>query len=516
MDDADATKGTAEAAPRRPADLALSAPIDTVAMDKHLVGGIAWTAAARWSTQILTWTCLLIVARLVTPADFGLVGMAGVYLGLAATFSEFGFGTALITLSDLTVDDIAQINTFSVVSGLIGFLLSCALARPIGWFFRSPQLPAVIVVMSIAFLIAGFRTVPCSLLQKEFKFKQLSVIETVAALTQSLCILVLAWMGRGYWALVVGSVTGAVISTALNVALRPRGFARPRLESIGHAVKFSWQLLVARLSWRVYSDADFLVAGRMLGATPLGLYTFAWNVATLPVEKVTTLVGQVMPAVFSANQSDRAGLCRYLRSVTEALSLVTFPAAIGLGLTAPEFVPLVLGKSWSGVIAPLVILAFYASIRSVSSLLGPLLTALRETRFLMWDNLAAAVIMPIAFYVGSRWGPPGIAWGWIVGYPFIILPLYFRMFRKIGMSTATYLAAMRPALNGSLAMIALVSVLRWSMPPGWPLPARFAMELAAGGAAYLIVLSVLHADRMRSFLSFYRRIRASNSANGTG
>ena len=106
-------------------------------MDKHLVGGIAWTAAAKWSSQILTWVCLLIVARILLPSDFGIVSVAGVYLGLVAIFSEFGFGSAVITLRDLTPDEIAQINTFSVISGMLGFLVSCALAIPIGWFFRS-------------------------------------------------------------------------------------------------------------------------------------------------------------------------------------------------------------------------------------------------------------------------------------------------------------------------------------------------------------------------------------------
>jgi|HubBroStandDraft_1064217.scaffolds.fasta_scaffold09397_3 O-antigen/teichoic acid export membrane protein len=509
-------KGTTEAAPLPASEPTSSVPIDTVAMDKHLVGGIAWTAAAKWSSQILAWACLLIVARKLMPSDFGLIGMAAVYLGLVNIFSECGFGSAVITLRNLTVADIAQINSFSVISGMIGFLISCALAQPLGWFFRSPQLPAVVVVMSTALIISGFKTVPYSLLQRELEFKRLSVIDTATAVTQSLCILVLAWMGAGYWALVLGNLAGVAISTGLNVALRPRGFASPRLQSIGHALSFSWQVLVARLSWNFYSDADFLVAGRVLGVTPLGAYTFAWNLATLPVEKVTSLVAQVTPAFFSATQSDSGGLYRYLRALTEALSLVTFPASIGLALIAPEFVTLVLGKSWSGVIAPLEVLAFYGSIRSISALLGPLLTALRETRLMMWNNLAAAVVMPTAFYVGSHWGASGIAWGWIVAYPFIALPLYLRTFRRIGMSVRTYVDALRPALNGSLAMIVAVSVLRWAIPPTWPLYVRFGMELTGGGAAYLIVLSVLHADRLRSFVSLYRRIRASNSAIATG
>ena len=495
---------------------ASSAPIDTVLMDKHLVGGIAWTAAAKWSSQILTWLCLLIVARLLVPSDFGIVGMTGVYLGLVAVFSEFGFGSAVITLRDLTIDEIAQINTFSAISGSVGFIVSCALATPIGWFFRAPALPAVIVVMSTSFLITGFKTVPSSLLQREFKFKRLSLIDTVAAVTQSLCVLLLAWRGAGYWSLALGTVIAALVSTILNVASRPSGFARPRLKSIAHALNFSWQVLVARLSWNLYSDADFLVAGRVLGATALGAYTFAWNLATLPVEKVTGLVGQVTPAFFSANQADLGGLRRYLLTLTEGVALVTFPATIGLGLLAPDFVTLALGERWSGVIAPLEVLAFYGSVRSVSALLGPLLTAMRETRFLMWINVMAVVLMPTAFYFGSRWGPAGIAWGWILAYPLVALPLYVRTFRKIGMSVRKYFVALRPALDASLAMILGVGVLKWAVTPAWPLYVRFAIEVTGGAAVYLIVLSVLHGDRLRSFLRLYQNIRASDSATAFG
>lgn len=484
---------------------------DAAVMDKHLLGGIAWTAAAKWTSQMLTWLSLLIIARILEPRDFGVVGVAGVYLGLIAVFSEFGFGSAVVTLRDLTVNEIAQINTFSVISGAVGFLVSCALAIPVGRFFRSPELPAVIVVMSTNFLILGFKTVPSSVLQKDFRFKRLSLIDSLAAITQSLCVLLLAWLGRGYWALVLGSVAGAMVATALNVASRPWGFERPRQNSIAHAVNFSWQVLVTRFSWILYSDADFLVAGRVLGTTALGAYTFAWNLATLPVEKITALVGQVTPAFFSANQTNYNALRRYLQSLTEAVSLVTFPATIGLGLVAPEFIGLFLGSRWSEAVAPLEVLAFYGSFRSVSALLGPLLTALRETRFLMWINIAAAVLMPLLFYVGSRWGPSGIACGWIVGYPLIALPLYRKAFRRVGMPFGNYLVAIRPALNASLAMILAVGALKLAIPREWPMYLRFGIEVITGAIAYLIALLALHMDRLRAFLEFYRRLRPSNN-----
>jgi O-antigen/teichoic acid export membrane protein len=233
------------------------------------------------------------------------------------------------------------------------------------------------------------------------------------------------------------------------------------------------------------------------------------------VEKITALVGQVTPAFFSANQTDYNALRRYLQSLTEAVSLVTFPATIGLGLVAPEFIGLFLGSRWSDAVGPLEVLAFYGSIRSVSALLGPLLTALRETRLVMWTHIAAAVFMPLLFYVGSRWGPLGIACGWIVGYPFIVLPLYRKAFRRVGMPFRNYLVAIRPAVDASLLMILAVIAMKLVLPGQSPLYLRLGIEVVAGAAAYLIVLLVFHIDRLRGFIDFYRRVRASkNQAAG--
>ena len=455
----------------------------------------------------LSWASMLVVARLLLPSDFGLVGMAVVYLSFVQKFSEFGFGSAVITLRDLTDDQVAQINSFSVFSGVVGFLISCAAAIPLGWFFRASQLPAVVVAMSTAFLMSGFQTVPYSLLQRDLRFKLLSVMETVTALAQALATLVLALLGLEYWALVVGNLVSAAVSTGLTVACCPCGFARPRLHSIRHALKFSWQVLVARLAWNFYTDADFLVAGRVLGAAPLGAYTFAWNLATMPLEKISTLVGRVTPALFSAVQTEHGALHRYLRNLTEALSWITLPATLGVALTAREFVTLALGKKWLGAIAPLELLAFYASFRSITTLLGPILTALRETRFVMWDNLAAVVLLPSAFYVGSHWGTAGIAWAWIIAYPLVAAPLYSRVFRRIRMSTREYLGAVRPALNGSMAMVVVVGALKWALPWAWPLYFRFGLEVLAGAITYVLVMVTLHGDRLRAFRGLLQRSR---------
>src|SRR5579862_4765562 len=221
-------------------------------MDQHLVRGILWTAAARWSSQIVSWGSLVVITRFVSPSDFGLVAMANLYLQFARIVSYIGFGSAAITLRDLAEQEIRQINMFCVLAAIVMFLLSCAVARPLGAFFRSPHLPAVVAVMSVTVLVAGVQTIPSSLLQRQFRFKLLSWIQGASTLVQALITLVLACLGYGYWALVDGIVVGAVLSAAVLVCYAPRGFARPRLNSIHHALKFSWEVLVSYLSWAFY------------------------------------------------------------------------------------------------------------------------------------------------------------------------------------------------------------------------------------------------------------------------
>jgi O-antigen/teichoic acid export membrane protein len=480
---------------------------DIAAMDKCLVEGVIWTASAKWTTQVISWVSMLIIARLLSPSDFGLVGMAAVYFALAQNFSEFGFGTAVVTLRDLTDEQVRGINTFCLLSGLAAFALSCALAVPLGMFFRSPQLPAVAVTMSVTFLISGFQTVPYALLQKELKFRLLSMIDAAKILAQALSVLVCALLGFRYWSLVIGNVVAAATGAILPLAFRPTGFVRPRFHSIKRAVTFSWHVLVSRMAWSLYSDADFIIAGRTLGAAPLGAYTLAWNLANAPVEKITSLVTRVTPAFLSAVQTDHASLRRYLRTLTKGISLITTPLTLGLALTAREFVPLALGVKWESATVPLELLAVYASFRSITALLGQVLIALGDTRFVMWNTMAALLFLPTAFFIGSGWGATGIAWAWILGFPFVVFPLYMRTFSGIEMEIGEYMGAVLPALKGSLAMTAVVLLLKWLLHSGWPLYLRFGIEVLAGGTAYVLTLTGFHRYRFSVFWNFVRALR---------
>jgi O-antigen/teichoic acid export membrane protein len=483
-----------------------AAATSTTDLDRSLATGIAWSATAKWSSQLISWASFLVVTRMLAPSDFGLVGMALLYCGLLQLVTD-AFGTAVTTLRDLTGEQLAQLNTVAAMSGLVACLISCAVAVPLGYFFRSPRLSLVVVVMSSMFLVSGFRTVPYSLLYRDMRFRLLSVLDAVQAVVQALTMLTLAWLGFRYWTLVLGNMVGIAVLAALQISRRSYRFAWPRFRAIKNALIFSRHIMVSSLSWYGHTNADFLIAGRMLGQAALGAYTLAWTLATIPLEKVTAVVSNVSYAYFSASQNDNAALRRYLRILTEGLSIVTFPATIGLALVANDFVYLFLGTKWQAAILPLEVLGFYASFRCIVTLLPSILNVTGESRFAMRTMQGALILMPCAFYVGSHWGPAGIAYGWVVAYPVVAACLYWRVFRRIEMPWRGYLEAIRPAVTGCLVMAATVEVMKRTFISSFSSPIRLGLEVLAGAAAYLTTLTLLHHDRLLLFWNFVKAMR---------
>lgn len=474
-------------------------PADQKALDKVVVGGLAWTAGVKWASQLLTWAITIIVARLLTPADFGLVGMAAIFLGLITLLNEFGFGTAVVTFQGLADKELAQLHTICVLLGLLSFLVSCAFAVPLGIFFRAPRLPMVIVVTATGFLVVAYRTVPYAVLQKEMRFKLLAILEGIQVVAQSISTLIFAVLGFGYWALVLGGLVGKVASSAMPFVYKPLWFARPRWESIERELRFSWHVIVGRLYYYAYDNADILIIGRVLGEVPLGAYSLAFNLAHLPADKFATLIVRVAPSLFAAVQNDLVALRRYLRNLTQGISLVIFPAGIGTAMVAPEAVHLLLGKKWEAAIAPLQILALYACFRAIRTLISPLLNALAQPQVVRRNNLLVLALLPFSFYIASHRSIAAVAACWILIFPILSLPLFLAGLKRLEMSKREYLMALWPALSSSLPMVLAVVLLKWSLSGSVPLYVLLGSEVLAGAAIYSLTLFVFHRQRVLAF-----------------
>ena len=477
----------------------LAARSDARALDPSLLRGVAWTAGARWASQGLNWVAWLVVARLLSPEDYGLVGMAAIYLGLVTLLSEFGLGTAVLAVRELSGEQLSQLNGLAVIVGLASLLASCAVAIPLGHFFRAPQLPPVVAAMSATFVITSFKTVPFALLQRDLRFKALALIDLSQALLVAISMVGFAVAGFRYWTLVCGALLGALISTTAVLRLKRLPLAWPRPTALTRATTLSFDVLIGRLCWYASANADFLVAGRVLGKAALGFYNVGWTLASVPVDKITTLVAQVTPAFLAAVQRDRVALRRYVLGITEGIALITFPLALGLALVSRDLVLVILGSKWEGTIAPLRLLAAYAAFRSIMPLLPQVLQIIGDSRFEMWRMVAAAVAMPASFYVaGQRWGAVGLAMAWILVDPLLAVPLYRRLLSRIELSLRAYCVALWPAVSATALMGAVVLgvALFSGTREGGAAGLRLAAEIGAGVITYGLACLVLHRGRL--------------------
>jgi len=476
-------------------------------MDLSLAHSLAWRVTTSWSSQVLSWASFLIVVRLLAPSDFGIAAMAIVFLPYLRYVGEIGIPTTVLTFRDMTDDQLAQLNTVGLGFALGCFGIAVALAHPLAAFFRIPKLAPVTIVACLALVPQGFRNVSEGLLNKDMRFGLLSWFEAVRSIVAAGSTLALAYFGYGYWALILGNLIATFVRSILVIGARPHGFAIPRLGSIGKELRFGWHVLVSFLAWSSYERLDNVTAGRVLGQAALGFYAMAWNLATSPLDKVTSLVTSIIPSYFAAVQHDLAALRRYLRTLTEGVALATFPAAIGLALVARELIPLALGNRWRDAIFPLEVLAVYTAFRSIVALLPKVLNSVGNARFVMWNDLRALIILPIAFFIGSHWGIGGIAFGWVLAYPLVAVPLYWKTFTTIGMTMDEYIRGLRPALDATIVMSAAVLLLKWKVPLGHSLVLRLVVEIAAGGAAYAATLLLLHRKRVTALLQMVRSFR---------
>lgn len=502
-----------EASPKTPTATTPADP-STHALDRSLVMGIAWTGGMKWAIQVLSWASTIVIARILTPADFGLMGMATVYLGLVALINEFGLTAAILRGRDLTDHQLAQLGGFGVCIGAAFAATSVALAYPIGAFYGEPTVRTIILILSLNFVFASLGVLPRALLSRDLKFHVLAWIDGTTNAVQIAMTLVLAFMGFGVYSLVFGSLMASATGATLALVTRGHRLAWPTpLRSVAASIRVGWHVVVGRLAWYTYQNADFAIVGRVLGKAVLGAYTLGWEIATLPVERISALVGQVTPGVFSAVQSDRPALRRYYLAVVSGLSFITFPAALGLTLTAPVLVPAVLGDRWEAAIVPLQLLAFYGGVRSIDTVTPQILIYTGHSRESMWYTVLAAVVLPILFLIGTRFGAPGVAAVWIVAYPVVVIPTYRIAFRVLELSPAAYFRNLWPAVSSTLVMAGAVLLARWGLRAiGVGTRTALFAEVGTGAVVYTLTVLIAHRDRARAFLALLRRARVERDA----
>jgi PST family polysaccharide transporter len=460
---------------------------DVSQLDHSLVTGVAWTAIMRWVSQAISWISTLYVARILTPGDYGLVAMASIPIGLARLVEDLGLDAIIVQDRSLT-----RIELF-----LTGLFL--ALSVPVSAYFNEPAVTALICALSLTFVIDSFQILPRALLQRDLQFRRLAWLYGLQALVGAAVAAACATGGLGYWSLVISTLSGNGFLAFAMCISRPYLPAWPQEPSrLARAFLSGWHMIVSRAGWYAYSNADSTLIGRFLGKDALGVFGFSMTFAILPLQEVTTQVSKVTPGIFSSIQTDRISLRRYFLMLTEAISYLTFPMSFGLALTADDLVLFALGDKWTAVILPLQILCLYVAMNTGQVLLAHVLMWTGRFRATMWLTLYCVAVLPLCFYLGLPYGIPGVAWGWVVGFPVSVIPAFILVFRILDITWRTYGETLRPALLACLIMSSLVLLLRQVLPETWPHASRLAFQVGLGALTYCAVMLTLFRSRVAS------------------
>jgi len=480
-------------------------------LDTTFAGGLAWTAGAKWATQVLTWGSVVVVARLLSPGDYGVGEIAGIFLGITNVLAEFGIGTAVLHMPELDRKTLGQLHLFSALLCMGIFAVSVAAAPGLAWFFRSDHV-AFFMVNNVTFLITGIQAVPMGLLQRDMDYRRMAALEALNVLISSVVMVVTAWYGWGFWALLAGPVSGKTSAAVLLCYWKQVPFRWPHWQDIRKPVEMGRHVAVSRIAASAYSYADGIVIGRTLGGAVLGTYRMAMNLAGAPAEKISSLIMRTASPLFANVKDDLPLVRRYYLIIAELLSLSVMPLMLGLTIVAPQAVLLILGPKWVAATRPLQWLGLFMVVRVLGVLAEQVLVSQMLTRFTMRMSILSFVVMPVAFFLAAKWkGPDGVAAAWITFSPLTILPLLLILLRSIRLTFREYAAALTPAVAASAAMCLALFAINSRLPASLPVPAHLAIQVLVGGAVYGGFMMCFFRGRLLRYVNFLGSLRKAKA-----
>lgn len=471
--------------------------------------GIAWSAGLIISRQILGLVVTSIMARLLLPGDYGLIGMVTTMFALLNTFGDMGLSWATIQRKNLTQ---AQSHNLFWINAGVGVLLSIAclaIAPALASFYGEDRLVPVTMVMGISFAFGGISVQPLALMRRQMQFRHLTLMQLGQYVAGAAVAISLAAMGAGYWALVVQSVVVKAISLVL--AFRVSGYSprSPRRGiGTGSLLRFGGYLSASGLMIYFQRNLDYVLIGRVLGAEDLGYYTRAYFLMLLPATLATGTLGSVMIPSLSALQESPERFGASYRKAVRWIAGLSFPIAAGLALVSDEAVRLVYGDQWMPVVPILAWLSLVSLTQPIYNTYGWLFTAAGKGRSYFFSTVGATVVLVTAFAIGIQSGVVELAAWYALSMTFIVtVPMLYFAHRAARLSLWRTLSTLGPAAVAVICMAVGVWFIGLILDAnGTPWPAQLATKCAGGAAIYMPIWLGLDHEMRRLLFSSWRSL----------
>jgi O-antigen/teichoic acid export membrane protein len=481
---------------------------------------MGWKLTTQVVTQATRIGVAILLARLMSPFEFGVAGLALVFAPLAYVFTDLG--AALVQQRDQSEDDRSTAFWTSLVVGVVITLIGIAAAAPIARFYGEPQVENLFMVLSASFLVTAASTTHSALLHRAMAFRRIELANMISVLGASVVAVAVALLGGGAWAIVLQLVAGSVLLFCLLWAFDPwRPSLRYSWTSLRSIASFTTHNTGANLLHYFERNTDNLLIGRFLGPAALGVYSIAYNLMLYPVTRLADPVHQVLFPLLSRMQEDDARITRIWLRVTKSVAAIVAPLMVGLVILAPEFVHVLLGAKWDGAVPVIQILALAGLVYAVRIASTSVLLAKGRARTLFHFSLVSAVVLVTGFAVTVQWGVNAVAASFTVSF-LVLTPVLVRLAaRAVGSSVSAYAAGLLPVAVATALMAGAVLLARHVLLGAGVEPFFILLAAAAVGAAVYLPLCLWLAPDLRSeietgWTALRVRRRAGGLVTGTG
>jgi O-antigen/teichoic acid export membrane protein len=451
--------------------------------------GTKWVAisqASRLAAQVLS---MVILARLLSPSDFGVVAMALLVTGFAAIFRDFGTVQAVIQRRELSSALLDSVFWLNVVIGTAIAILLALLAPVIAVAMHEAQLTRVLWLLALAFPIVSLGLVQQALLERASRFRSVALIECCAAFAGLAAAVPAALAGWGVYSLVSQTiVTWTFVTTGLWAVSTWRPAWRYSLALIRELGKFSGNLVGVQIFTYFSRNIDTVLIGRFLGATELGYYNLAYRMMLWPLQNISWVAARALFPALSRVQDDKQRLREGYVRAAAAVFLITAPLTLGLFVLREPFVLAVMGERWLKVADLLFWLAPVSMIQSVVTTVGWLYLSTGRTDVMFKFAVFFGVASTCAIVVGLQWGVEGVAAAYFAAALLLFLPNLAVPFRLVGLSIPAFLRRLAPTFFAALLMAVCIAALSEQsamvVQAQW---ARLVVLTTLGAALYLAV-----------------------------
>jgi len=352
------------------------------------------------------------LARSLTPEDYGIFGMALLLREFVERLSSWGFGSGMIAKKDLSADDLDTCFWSVAVIRSIMFIFILFIAPLGGLFFQDNRVTSVVRIVSLTILISAIGVIPQTLLSKTFRFKELNLIKGGVAFIESiLVVLVVYYTDLSYYGLAIGAVFNSLmsqISVFYLVKWKPR--FKFSVESFRYLYRFGVNGLGFNLTNYLRQNIDYLVVGRLINTSALGLYEFAYRLPHLVQERISQPIGAIILPTFAKVSDNNEKLLNGYVETVKYLSVLTFPMLVGLSAIADVAVPLLWGNQWGAIVVPLRLLCLCSALRIVLQPLGGLFNCKHRPDLNFKVSLVSLLwTVMLVVFLGKGFGVNGVA-----------------------------------------------------------------------------------------------------------